>query len=131
MTHHIYIPGEPRPWKRTGGNGKRRYTDPEMAELKRTIGVIARTKFSQPIQQGVAVSMECCFYVQPPKRLDLIKRPYPTRRPDLDNMEKLVADALNGIAYHDDCQIVDSHTRKVWAINEEPHTSVYVRELTY
>lgn len=30
----------------------------------------------------------------------------PTKRPDCDNIAKAVLDALNGIAYHDDAQIV-------------------------
>lgn len=29
----------------------------------------------------------------------------PTKKPDLDNVAKVVCDALNGIAYHDDTQI--------------------------
>ena len=32
--------------------------------------------------------------------------------PDWDNIGKLVSDALNGIAYHDDCQIVDARVIK-------------------
>lgn len=38
----------------------------------------------------------------------------PTKRPDLDNIGKIVYDALNGIAYHDDAQIVDSYEHKVY-----------------
>ena len=30
----------------------------------------------------------------------------PTKRPDLDNIAKAVLDALNGLAYQDDSQIV-------------------------
>lgn len=38
-----------------------------------------------------------------------------TKRPDGDNVFKLVADALNGAAYHDDSQIVDGRFTKAWA----------------
>jgi Holliday junction resolvase RusA-like endonuclease len=30
----------------------------------------------------------------------------PTKKPDMDNIVKIIADALNGLAYHDDSQIV-------------------------
>lgn len=30
----------------------------------------------------------------------------PTVKPDADNVEKAVKDALNGVAWHDDCQVV-------------------------
>ena len=41
------------------------------------------------------------------------------RKPDLDNIVKLVADSLNGVAYRDDAQIVviDAHRR--WAQDGE------------
>lgn len=39
----------------------------------------------------------------------------PVKKPDLDNVLKIVADALNEIAYHDDAQIVDSIIRKFYS----------------
>lgn len=54
----------------------------------------------------------------------------PTKRPDWDNVAKLVADALNGMAYHDDAQIVEAHTSKRWANrDEQEHTRIRVYEL--
>ena len=40
----------------------------------------------------------------------------PTKKPDTDNIGKVVADALNGIAYHDDAQIVTLEVRKRYGI---------------
>lgn len=34
-------------------------------------------------------------------------------RPDWDNLAKLATDALNGLAYKDDAQIVDAHVTKI------------------
>lgn len=31
---------------------------------------------------------------------------FPTKKPDADNIAKIICDALNGVAYHDDTQIV-------------------------
>lgn len=51
----------------------------------------------------------------------------PTSRPDGDNYLKLVQDALNGIAYRDDSQIIDSHVIKRYSA--EPALRVELREL--
>lgn len=39
----------------------------------------------------------------------------PTKKPDLDNIAKLICDALNGVAWRDDSQIVELTVRKVYA----------------
>lgn len=39
---------------------------------------------------------------------------YPITRPDIDNIFKLVADALNGLAYDDDSQIVTANIKKIF-----------------
>ena len=48
----------------------------------------------------------------------------PTKRPDFDNVAKLVADALNQVAYRDDTQIVDCQVRKFYS--DEPRTEVLI-----
>jgi len=42
------------------------------------------------------------------------KRRWPTTKPDLDNTEKLVGDALERFLYSNDAQIVDVRKRKVY-----------------
>ena len=57
-----------------------------------------------------------------------LRSPLPMKKPDVDNVNKLVADALNGRAYHDDAHITSAHTFKRWADADEPEsTVVYVR----
>ena len=51
----------------------------------------------------------------------------PTKRPDVDNILKAIADALNGVAYHDDSQIVYVEARKQYA--DIPETIVTIWEL--
>ena len=41
----------------------------------------------------------------------------PTKKPDWDNVAKSICDAMNGIVYQDDTQIVDAHVTKVYAAN--------------
>ena len=39
----------------------------------------------------------------------------PTRKPDCDNIAKIICDALNGVAYRDDAQIVSITIEKRYA----------------
>lgn len=45
----------------------------------------------------------------------LEKKVRPTKKPDFDNIGKVICDSLNGIAYRDDAQIVDSMVRKFYS----------------
>jgi len=51
----------------------------------------------------------------------------PTSRPDGDNYLKLVQDALNGVAYKDDSQIVDARVIKRYS--DQPALRVELREM--
>lgn len=39
----------------------------------------------------------------------------PTKKPDLDNVAKIICDGLNKIAYEDDSQIIDLTVTKYYA----------------
>lgn len=52
----------------------------------------------------------------------------PTTPPDLDNHAKIVLDALNGVAYCDDKQVVDLIVSKNYT-NETPYTRITVEVL--
>lgn len=55
----------------------------------------------------------------------------PTKKPDADNILKIIADALNGIAYHDDAQIVETIVRKWYApLWAQPQVEVTIEEVT-
>lgn len=49
----------------------------------------------------------------------------PVKKPDIDNVIKVVADSLNQIAYKDDTQIVDCQCRKFYS--EKPRVDVGIR----
>ena len=40
---------------------------------------------------------------------------YPTKKPDADNIAKIICDALNDVAYSDDSQIVSLHVTKEYS----------------
>lgn len=50
------------------------------------------------------------------KRQDMLSEKIrPTKKPDIDNLCKVVMDSLNKIAYHDDAQVVDTTVRKFYS----------------
>ena len=72
-----------------------------------------------------AVKMEIDFYFKIPKsytkkRVKAIeeKKELYTKKPDLDNLAKAIADSLNGLAYVDDSQIVEMVLRKQYSDKE-------------
>lgn len=46
----------------------------------------------------------------------------PTKKPDVDNCVKAILDALNGLAYHDDSQVVEVEALKFYS--EEPRVEI-------
>lgn len=51
----------------------------------------------------------------------------PTVKPDLDNITKIIADALNGLAFKDDSQIVTG-TRDKW-YSDDPRVEIEISEV--
>ena len=52
----------------------------------------------------------------------------PRKKPDYDNIAKIITDALNGIAYKDDSQVVWANIRKLYA--ENPRVYVMMQSIT-
>jgi Holliday junction resolvase RusA-like endonuclease len=43
----------------------------------------------------------------------------PTKKPDIDNIAKIILDSLNGVAYDDDSQVVELSVMKIWTDEDE------------
>lgn len=52
---------------------------------------------------------------------------YPTKKPDIDNIAKAVLDALNGIAYHDDRQVIRLAVAKCYS--QQARLEIEVRKI--
>lgn len=61
----------------------------------------------------------------------LDKKIRPTKKPDFDNIGKVICDSLNSIAYRDDAQIVDSMVRKFYSDTPRVVVSISNIELDY
>jgi len=49
---------------------------------------------------------------------------FPRKKPDVDNILKIVADGLNGVAYKDDVQIIKASVRKYYSA--EPRVEIEI-----
>lgn len=74
------------------------------------------------IEKDIPIEVNICAYYGIPKaysnkkrELALSRKLYPTKKPDKDNVEKLVYDSLNKVVFWDDSQIVTGSFLKVFS----------------
>jgi crossover junction endodeoxyribonuclease RusA len=58
------------------------------------------------------VELRLCFGLTRPRSVSSRKRPLPTAKPDLDKLVRAVKDALTGVLWKDDAQVVALHAEK-------------------
>lgn len=117
---HLFIPGNPVPQGRPRAciRGKHAsvYEDAKSRDWKKTIAVHAQSYLDNgkgPVDIrfwtliDTAIKLQVEFRLLRPKSVSVKKRPEPTTRPDLDNLIKAVKDALNGVIWRDDSQIIE------------------------
>lgn len=51
----------------------------------------------------------------------------PSKKPDWDNIGKIICDSLNRVAYHDDSAVVDAQVRKFYS--ENPRVDITIRAI--
>ncbi len=128
-TIHLFIPGNPVPQGRPRAciRGKHAsvYEDAKSKDWKKTIAVHAWAyirecspgeKWHQSAWQLIdtAIKLNVEFRLLRPKSVSVKKRPDPITRPDLDNYVKAVKDALTGVLWRDDSQIIELEAKKVY-----------------
>lgn len=132
------VPGEPQGKARARTCGGHTYTPEKTVlyenliktEYARQCGNRKFCILSDGTAQPVAVRIEAVYGI--PKSYSKKKREralkgelMPTKKPDADNIAKVVCDALNGVAYADDTQVIELRVRKAYG---EPHITVSVEE---
>jgi Holliday junction resolvase RusA-like endonuclease len=128
------IRGEPR------GKGRPRftktgrvYTPTETAQYESLVGLSYRNsakgyKFTSPVRVTIKA------FHKPPKGKskkvteDMLNgRILPTKRPDVDNIAKIILDGLNKVAWDDDTQVIEMMVTKRYS--EEPLVAVIIEEI--
>jgi len=113
----LRIPGQPvgkgRP--RVTRNGT--YTPKKTKDYQKLVAAIAERDAKEYMIGAIKATIYC--YYQIPKSMPKYKRKlveegklHPMVKPDLDNVAKALLDALNGICYKDDSQIVELEISK-------------------
>lgn len=130
------VPGEPK------GKGRPRfmrnghtYTPKDTAAYEEFVKVEFRRQCGKVyFDKGVPLKMNlvACFGVprsaSRAKRQSMLKGEIlPTKKPDIDNVIKIISDSLNGIAYYDDAQIVEAKAQKYYS--ETPCVMVKITEV--
>lgn len=104
-----------------------------IAAFKATIRMAAQQAYQGPPLTG-PIQLDWCAVFPRPGRLVWKTRAMPRERhitkPDRDNVEKAIMDALKGLVWVDDCQVCDGTPQKwIAAGDEQPHVSITVRRL--
>jgi len=132
------IPGDPvpkgRPRFARRGTFVQTYTDSKTLEYETLVGFKARQAIgaSEPLKGHLTVFLYLRYAVPASyskKRTEacLNGLEFP-KRVDLDNCYKSITDAMNGIVYADDSQIVEAHIMKCYSL--EPGANVMIHEHT-
>lgn len=122
------VKGIPQPWRRAR-TGKRGYfTDAKTVEYKNRIALCARQAGVELLEGPVFLSLDCFWSSRKPD-LKHNRRgvEWMDKRPDIDNILKVYLDALQGIAFIDDGQVVHTEARKFRAEQgEEPRVDIRI-----
>ena len=125
----ITIEGQPKSQKRHRTNGYRRY-DPSAKDKKTIRKQLLPIKPPKPLESNLKVTIWA--YFQTPKswskkKQNQVEGIYRAKNPDVDNIFKIYADAMNGYIYKDDRQIVHGQVVKYYSM--EPKTVIMIGEL--
>jgi Holliday junction resolvase RusA-like endonuclease len=111
------IPGPPTGKARARSGQGHHYTPPATRAYEAKVRALFRAAYPDhnPIAAGIPVSLTIVaeFTKARTSRLQA-----PTGKPDWDNLAKIISDALNGLAWHDDAQITDARVIKRFADRE-------------
>ena len=127
MKFVIYI--EPKPQARhrsTIKNGRiSTYEDKEMKFWKKNLAYLIKAQKPE-CWANCALEMVITFFIRPPQYISKVKKNQEAVEaesmlvmvtPDLDNYEKALMDAINGICYYDDGQVAKKSARKIYSNN--------------
>lgn len=134
----LTIPGEPcaqgRPRFSTAGGFVKAYDPAKSRNYKAFVKLIAQAEINKQGWKYTELPLEVIItaYASIPsskpkkfKQAAIAGLERPAKKPDIDNIFKCITDALSGIAYKDDKQIVAATINKLYA--EAPRVEVSIR----
>lgn len=136
-TVRLVIPGDPQGKGRPNYSRKIRkmHTPKRTSQYEQLVEILYRQACgNEQFPKGVPLDMRIKAYFpiarSNSKKLQVQKlcgEVRPTVTPDWDNIGKIVCDALNGVAYYDDCQIVDAQVRKFYS--DRPRVEITITKV--
>lgn len=139
----IFVEGEPVPegsmkafpyLRKNGGMGVSMvHQNPTLQSWRDSISKAFLDKYGEPPDGGwigrhIPVSVDVGFYMSRPKTSKL-DRPS-SKKSDIDKLCRAVNDAMSGIVYYDDCQIVSLQAEKFFADSiVNPGVHILVKEI--
>lgn len=132
----IPIEPKPQPRPRVTAHGKfaHAYEPASITLYKRVVAATYQSYFGAVKPTEKAIAVDVVFYR--PIQKYLSKREHakrvngehlPVVKPDVDNYVKAVLDALNGVAFKDDSQIIKLKAQKLYS--ENPRTEIEITEM--
>lgn len=138
MNFNFIVPGKPMGKQRPKATSRGRYT--KVYTPKETISyenlVIAMFRQAYPNAKLLEGEVKGCIRAFYPIPLSTSKKRKqamldgsirPQVKPDLDNIEKIIYDALNGIAYTDDSHITEMTISKHYSVS--PRVEITIEEV--
>lgn len=119
MNVSFTIPGEIVPWARAGARGAQRFTPQRQKNYQAVIKSMAaeamagRLLIEGPVEMKIMATWPWPKAI-PPKRRNVAGAGRKPTKPDVDNIAKIVKDALNLIVWKDDAQVWSLHAWKCW-----------------
>lgn len=124
--------GKARPRVTTRFGYAHAYTPAKTREFETLVGLAAKRAMCQrpPVASGQALFVQITVSLVPPlswskKRRSEAFGAFCSKKPDTDNVAKAILDAMNGIVYEDDAQVVGLIVQKFYAEKDEINIKVF------
>jgi len=88
-------------------------TNPHLRAWEKIVAKAAQAA-EVPLLPAEPVTVGILFLLARPKGVAVKRRPWPVVKPDVDKLARAVLDALTGIAYTDDSQVVQVSAKKAY-----------------
>lgn len=126
------IEGEPVGKGRPRHGKYKTYTPAKTKSVENNIAYLYKVNVGYYFEGYVKLKLDLYYSIaksdsKKKKLMKLNNELRPNKKPDIDNVVKLVADALNEVAYKDDTQIIELECRKFYS--DIPRIEITIEDL--